>query len=85
MISTGTSEALACLCLSAAFFAPLILEKIDMSTGASDGVDGAKDERRESVSRAAEKELEEQSERGNDANYGDVPADLFPSLFPTRH
>ena len=30
LISTGTSVDLVCLCLSAAFFAPLILEKIDI-------------------------------------------------------
>ncbi len=30
LISTGTSVDLACLCLSAAFFAPLIFEKMDM-------------------------------------------------------
>lgn len=30
LISTGTSVDLACLCLSAAFFAPLIFEKMDI-------------------------------------------------------
>lgn len=44
--STGTSDALACLCSAAAFFAPLIFEKIDMLVVTTGEAGEVKSERR---------------------------------------